>query len=739
MAERIVILGKGGIGKSTIAANLSELYALEGKRVLHVGCDPKSDSALLLTGGEGIPTVVEALRGGSPALEDLIYRTGRGVDCLEAGGPAPGEGCAGMGLLKTFELLESGREKVAADYDAVVFDVLGDIVCGGFAVPLRKGFGRKVLIVVSEDLMSLYAANNIARAMTVHAGSGAGLMGLVANGADGGRGGAVDKFASLIKAGILARCPSDPAVREAEAAGAAVVRVAPRSPFAAAVRKIKAALDAGDPPRGLPRPVDGRILLPLLSGRGRKKPAAAAPPPAAPAACPAAGAGAGSFPVSSPARKLSPPDGGGWRRFFSEGVFAGTGLVRYTGRQAFLAHEDRECAYGQERLEESEKVPFLRGPASLLPGSELRREEGSSRSSSALGTREVIMGSGSRVAEIAAGLGRGGPDYIFMTNGCVPYAMGEDVQKLAAEAEKASGVPVVISSTCLDGCSVPGELMGFLRAYAKGGGRKPARLPAGAALLLGYGGSGLRELDGILAAAGVKARWMLPEYDGESLEALRSAGRALLSDSSIYDRLEAAFSGRWKKSFRRPPSPYGFPATAAWLLEAAALAGREKAAREAARKAMAARAGEWAALKARAAGKRIAFVAGEADLDRVFVPARSAGIPPAGFLAEAGFGLDLLVYAPEAKSLGRFRGRISALGIRTSAFSTEAELRRRLAAPGISAVWSDFNCDYRVSDAGKAQVSLDMFRPGFAGACRTLETILAVCGADFASYGRKKN
>ena len=738
MSERIVILGKGGIGKSTIAANLSELYAMEGKRVLHVGCDPKSDSALLLTGGEGIPTVVEALRGGRPTLEKLIYRTGRGVDCLEAGGPAPGEGCAGMGLLKTFELLESAREKVAADYDAVIFDVLGDIVCGGFAVPLRKGFGRKVLIVVSEDLMSLYAANNIARAMTVHAGSGAGLMGLVANGADGGRGGAVDKFAALIKAGILARCPLDPAVREAEAAGAAVVRLAPRSPFAAAVRRIKAGLDASDAAGSLPRPVDGRILLPLLSGRGKKPRVLPAAPPDVPAACHAPEACGASFKISSPAR---PPSGAGdgWRRFFSDAVFSGTGLVRYTGRQAFLAHEDRECAYSQERLEESEKVPFLRGPASLLPGSELHPEAGSTRSSSALGTGEVILGSGGRIRDIAADLAGGRPDYIFMTNGCVPYAMGEDVRKLAGEAEKASGVPVVVSSTCLDGCSVPGELLGFFRAYARRDGRRRFRLPANAAVLLGYGGAGLKELDGILSSAGVKAFWLLPEYDGESLEALRSAGSALLSDSFIYDRLEAAFSGRWKKRLRRPPSPYGFSATAAWLLEAAALAGRSKAAAGTVRAAMAASAGEWKALKARAAGKRIAFVAGESDLERIFTPARSAGVPPAAFLAEAGFGLELLVYAPEKKALKRFSGPLSAFNMRTAAFSGEAELRRRLASPAISAVWSDFSCDYRVSDAGKAQVSLDMFRPGFAGACRTLETILAVCGSDFASYGRKEN
>jgi len=340
MSERIVILGKGGIGKSTIAANLSELYALAGKRVLHIGCDPKSDSALLLTGGVGIPTVVESLREGAPVFDKLLFRTGRGIDCLEAGGPAPGEGCAGMGLLKTFELFEANKAKVDAGYDVVLFDVLGDIVCGGFAVPLRKGFGRKVIIVVSDDLMSLYAANNIARAMEVYSYSGARLLGLVANGVEAGGGTMADRFAELINVKTIARCPDDPCVREAEGRGETVVRSRPGSPFAKAIRWIKKALDEDAGAAGFPKPVDGRTLLPILSGRPR--PAAGAAGPAAKPSVPACGPGAGAPPpiiASSPARRRARPDSGGaWRAFFSPEVFSNTGVVRYLCSQVSQAH-----------------------------------------------------------------------------------------------------------------------------------------------------------------------------------------------------------------------------------------------------------------------------------------------------------------------------------------------------------------------------------------------------------------
>lgn len=742
MSERIVILGKGGIGKSTIAANLSELYALGGKRVLHVGCDPKSDSSLLLTGGAGIPTVVEALHSGPPVFEELLFKTGRGIDCLEAGGPAPGEGCAGMGLLKTFELLEANRDKIEAGYDVVLFDVIGDIVCGGFAVPLRKGFGRKVFVVVSDDVMSLYAANNIARAMLSYSYSGARLLGLVANGVGAGGGGMVDRFAKLINVKTLAYCPLAAAVAEAEVSGVNVVRASPRSPFSKAVLELKNALDSdgGDGP--LPKPVDGRRLFPMLSGRpGPAWNGGAARNAAAPA-CPS-----GEEKLKAPVIKTAPAagrapcavSGGSWRSFFSSDSFSAPCSVRYSGRQVFLAHEDRECAASTARMEEGEKLSFHRQPGVILPGRGFRDESLSSRISSNLGAADVIRGSGNKIEKLAGGVGGpGAPDYIFMHSGCVPYAMGEDIGHLARAAQKSSGVPVV-NSTHLNSCSFPGNLRTFFRALAMQRGKTKKRSAPGAVLLLGYGDLWVEELDEMLSAAGVRPYWMLPEYDTESLAAFWAAKSALLSDAFMYDFLEGVFGGHCGKKVLRPASPYGFAATAAWVMAAASLCGREKAAGRAVRDALARSAGAWRGLRLRAASRRAAFVAGARDLERIFIPSKSAGIPLAGFLGEAGFGIDLLMFAPEKKSLGPFKKAIAGGRIPVDFFETEKELRRKLSGGAFSGVWSDFLCDYRVSDAGKAQISMDMFRPGFTGACRTLETILSVCEAGFAGYGRKKS
>ncbi len=163
---RIAIYGKGGIGKSTIASNLTATLARMGKKVLQIGCDPKADSTRLLTKGR-INAVLEQINkaGGSDAEPQILFE-GRipGVYCIEAGGPQAGVGCAGMGITAMETELER-RAILSLDWDVIVYDVLGDVVCGGFAVPMRKHFVDKVYIVSSSDYMSIYAANNILRAV----------------------------------------------------------------------------------------------------------------------------------------------------------------------------------------------------------------------------------------------------------------------------------------------------------------------------------------------------------------------------------------------------------------------------------------------------------------------------------------------------------------------------------------------------------------------------------------------
>ncbi len=230
-AESIVFLGKGGVGKSTILANLAVIYSRSGRKVLHVGCDPKHDSSLLLTSRVDVPTVVDRLVATGEIVERDVVVAGReSIDFIEAGGPEPGVGCAGRGIARMLEFMEGTRLVRRRGYDVVLFDLLGDIVCGGFATPLRKGFGRKVLIVVSGDLMSLYAANNIARAVVNCAPNGVVLAGLVANLSDPrAERRIVQRFASRLGTRILAVLPRDPRFREAEYARLTLVEHSPRA------------------------------------------------------------------------------------------------------------------------------------------------------------------------------------------------------------------------------------------------------------------------------------------------------------------------------------------------------------------------------------------------------------------------------------------------------------------------------------------------------------------------------
>ncbi|MDR1249441.1 MAG: AAA family ATPase [Treponema sp.] len=165
--SEIAIYGKGGIGKSTIAANISAVLGREGKKILQVGCDPKHDSTRFLLHRERITTALDYLKETSPdqcSLSDLVHTGAFGVHCVEAGGPEPGVGCAGRGILTTFELLARLGIK-ENNYDAIIYDVLGDVVCGGFAVPIRRGYAEKVYIVTSGEFMAIYAANNILRGL----------------------------------------------------------------------------------------------------------------------------------------------------------------------------------------------------------------------------------------------------------------------------------------------------------------------------------------------------------------------------------------------------------------------------------------------------------------------------------------------------------------------------------------------------------------------------------------------
>ncbi len=237
--EKIAVYGKGGIGKSVVATNLSAFYGRAGKRVLHVGCDPKHDSAVrLLEKRQPVRTILEVL-GSRPDAERTkeIINIGRhGIHACEAGGPPAGLGCGGRGVARTIEYLDEWGFLSSGDYDIALFDVLGDVVCGGFAAPLRDGFAEKVVIVVSEEPMAMFAANNISRAVDHYKRNGVVLAGLVVNlrGSNVNLG-PLERFAKRLNTRILTVIERDKRIMEAERAQLTLVETEPEANAAKAL------------------------------------------------------------------------------------------------------------------------------------------------------------------------------------------------------------------------------------------------------------------------------------------------------------------------------------------------------------------------------------------------------------------------------------------------------------------------------------------------------------------------
>ncbi|MDP1989958.1 MAG: nitrogenase iron protein [Syntrophales bacterium] len=183
--RKIAIYGKGGIGKSTTTQNTVAALAEMGKKIMVVGCDPKADSTRLLLGGLSQKTVLDTLRaeGEDLDLEDVVKSGFRGTRCVESGGPEPGVGCAGRGIITAINLLEQlGAYSDSFGLDYSFYDVLGDVVCGGFAMPIREGKAKEIYIVVSGEMMAMYAANNICKGIVKFAeAGGVRLGGLICN------------------------------------------------------------------------------------------------------------------------------------------------------------------------------------------------------------------------------------------------------------------------------------------------------------------------------------------------------------------------------------------------------------------------------------------------------------------------------------------------------------------------------------------------------------------------------
>jgi nitrogenase iron protein NifH len=269
--RQIAIYGKGGIGKSTIASNLSAAMNEMGHTVMQVGCDPKRDSTRILAEGQFIPAVLETyrdrLRVGKDEyaikLEEIVYRSPAGIYLVEAGGPEPGIGCAGRGVLTALQILKDLKAFETYGIDVAIYDVLGDVVCGGFAMPIREGFAKEIYLICSGGFMSVYAANNIARAIVRLARRGdTGLAGIIcnSNGSEEFEHAMIPEFASKLGTQFVQFVPRSPVIQACELEGQAVVEHSPGSREAAIFRELaRAMLDNST--RVIPEPIQDLAVL----------------------------------------------------------------------------------------------------------------------------------------------------------------------------------------------------------------------------------------------------------------------------------------------------------------------------------------------------------------------------------------------------------------------------------------------------------------------------------------------
>lgn len=256
MTRSLAVYGKGGSGKSTIAAALSSCLAGSGKTVLHIGCDPKADSSRLLVPDQKIITVMGTAHDTDLMDASSILMPGiKGITCVEAGGPEPGVGCGGRAITRAFELLEE-LDVSFQSYDMVIYDVLGDVVCGGFALPLRSGHAELVALVVSGTERSLFAANNIMKAVCRFHRNGVRLAGLVGNYHTGEMyRQRVASFARETGTQVLADVPYDAEVQRAEELRKTVYDLCPGSETARTIDDLaRRVLEVDDPPT--PRPLE---------------------------------------------------------------------------------------------------------------------------------------------------------------------------------------------------------------------------------------------------------------------------------------------------------------------------------------------------------------------------------------------------------------------------------------------------------------------------------------------------
>lgn len=583
----IAIYGKGGIGKSTVAANLSAALAEEGQRALQIGCDPKHDSTRLLLNGRVVTTVLDYMRDVPPMeqrLDDLLHTGYGGVTCAEAGGPEPGVGCAGRGILSAFAVFDRlGLQ--TKDYDVILYDVLGDVVCGGFAVPLRKGFADRVYVVTSEEFMAIYAANNILRGVRNFDGDAVRLAGLILNSRGRDEDPApVHRFAQAVGLPIVCRIPRSDRFRRAEEQDQTVIQAFPQSRESDLFRDL--ARQIRNSPQVYPaRPLSDAALersvflknsAHFVEFTGEQRPARgkSAVPRDRPVAKQALSASSGLMSKSML-----------FRQPLHGCAFTGAISTTVQIRGAItLAHGPRSCAHIAERTILSSAIHARARTGLLLP-----RQLAPPLVSSDMDEGVVIYGGGESLRQTLRRVLRRQPEAVFVVTSCPSGVIGDDPNAAIRDIGlEFPDIPILPITT--DG-NIRGDYMqGVLNACIEGAAPliDPLVEPEGARVnvlaeknIANNAESNFATISELLRALDISVNCrFIRNTSAELLRDFRKASLNLLAYEDHFGRvLRSYFSERLGSVFATHPFPVGFAETERWLYDIATFFGKTDAAR----------------------------------------------------------------------------------------------------------------------------------------------------------------
>ncbi len=619
MTRRIAVYGKGGIGKSTVSSNLTAALSDMGVRVMQIGCDPKHDSTRGLMGGREQTTVLDYLKTVPPServLSGVVSEGYKGCLCVEAGGPEPGIGCAGRGIISAFDLLnELGAD--TAETDMVLYDVLGDVVCGGFAVPMRNGYADTVYIVTSGEFMSIYAANNILRGTSNYDPDRIG--GIIFNSrGDPAEDDRVRRFAEAVGIPVVAKIGRSEIFMEAEKQGRTVVEAFPDSDVADTFRNL-AKYVVGEK-RYTARFLGEHDLEKLILGRAST--AVSAPSPVSVSAVPRK-----KFPYSSRNFSFGEPLGGC--------AFSGASATCTSVKGlSVVLHSTRNCAHFTVQLAGLSTIGYIKNNRRTIP-SYLDPDVVSTD----MRESDMVFGGNTVLREaIEARIADGAKDIVVIT-GCAPGIMGDDTAEICRRAEaEHPGVSILLLAE--DGNATGDYMQGVIDAavgmvgkFSRKGDTVPCSVNlVGCKTMATEVMNEIETITGILSEIGISVNCILPGIS--SVDDIRNVPNAAvnlrMNTDKFAEKICTFLSDEYGMKTLPVPVRGGIAGTREWVRCAASFFHKEKEAEELLARMEKRFAGMFSGARSLLGGKRAVIISLTRDVAWILESMEACGIELAG-------------------------------------------------------------------------------------------------------------